>query len=139
MDDKKPPVRTGRSSATALVVEPVEILRRLFTSQLTFLGLKTIEASEPAAAREILRNADPAIDLLMIGLDVRHAIERADFACEVRRAYPGTAVLVTAGYLDAQIQATLAVEGIDVLTKPVRIRELARRVRTALGDRGDSP
>jgi DNA-binding NtrC family response regulator len=135
MSDKKNRAGPAAAAGTALILEAEDMVRRLLINQLTVLGFKTIEASEPALAREILRKAESSIDLLVTGAAVMRACDGAAFAGEARRSYPAMAVLVVAGYVDSRVEATLAGEGIRVLIKPFRMKELARSVRAAMADR----
>jgi DNA-binding NtrC family response regulator len=135
MSSSKPGAGGATASATVLILEADDMVRRLIASQLTILGFKPIEVSEPAAARQLLAAANPPIDLLVTGVALLRSTDGVAFAGEIRRAHPATAVLVVSGYIDARLEATLTAEGVHVLAKPFRLKELARKVRSALAAR----
>lgn len=118
-------------SENVLLVEDDELVRSYATDLLKSLGYNLHVAATPAAAVEILRGGQ-ALDLLltdvmMPGMSGR---ELSRIAGELR---PGLKVLYCSGYsADAIIHQGRLDAGVQLLTKPFRRGDLARRVREVL-------
>ena len=117
--------------ATILILEPDEMMRRLLVNQLAALGRAALDLAEAGPAHEVVRRGNPPVDLVITAIELERLTDGAAFAREVRRAHPGTGVLVIADEIDARLTATLAAEGIPVLLKPFRLRDLSRVLRVA--------
>ncbi len=136
MADRKSAAGEGGAGARVLVLEADEMVRRMMARQLAQLGHTAVETGDPGEARRRGAAGEPAIDLLITGVALMRNVDGAALAVEMRRAHPRTAVLVVSGYVDARLEAALAKEGVQVLAKPFRFREFARKVRLALAARG---
>ena len=120
-----PQVRSGRS---ILVVEDEPVVRELIVEFLTELGYAVREAAESHPALEILRS-DARIDLLIsdVGLPGMNGRQLAGAAREARADLK---VLFISGYVPRAAAGNLALPaGMDTITKPFALDELATRVR----------
>ncbi len=130
-----PPVTGG--SETILLVEDNEMVRRHAEQLLQSLGYRVICADSAAAALALLYKG-LAFDLLLTDVIMPGGMNGRELAEEFLRERPGLPVLFTSGYSESVLidRGRLAA-GVDLLPKPYRRADLARRVRRAL-DRRDS-
>jgi PAS domain S-box-containing protein len=118
-----------------LVVEDEDAVRMLVVDVLQELGYSTLEAGDSKAALPYLQSRE-RIDLLVsdVGLPGLNGRQLAEIA---RQHRPGLPVLFITGYApEAQVRDDFLGQGMDMLTKPFAVDELALRVRTML-ERGD--
>ena len=114
-----------------LVVEDDVQVRLLVMEVLKELGYEAFEAAEAKAALVIL-DSDQPIDLIISdvglpGLDGRQLAERA------RRKRPDVKVLFITGYAKhAAVRAEFLAPGMDMMTKPFALDDLAARVRAMI-------
>jgi signal transduction histidine kinase/CheY-like chemotaxis protein len=89
------------------------------------------------------RDAEEALDLLeahVVGFDVVFSdvmmpgMTGIELGREIRRRYPGTAILLTSGY--SEVISREGVHGFDLLRKPYSMGELAAALRTATATSG---
>ncbi|MFZ5790002.1 MAG: PAS domain S-box protein [Pseudomonadota bacterium] len=121
--------------ATILVVEDNAEVRDVTVRQLTELGYRVVEANDGPSALGILRQGRP-IDLLFTDMVMPGGMTGADLAREAQSLRPGLKVLLTSGFAEASVQGGLPSGGKrNLLSKPYRKRDLARRVGEIL--RGD--
>ncbi len=132
------PVATRRvapaegGSATVLVVEDDEMVRRYASSQLVALGYRVIEAANGAAAMEVLQ-AQVDIDLLFTDVVMPGGMSGHQLADAARVLRPALQVLYTSGYAENVIVHHGRLDaGVHLLQKPYRREDLARQVRDAL-------
>ncbi|WP_417791928.1 PAS domain-containing protein [Stutzerimonas xanthomarina] len=115
-----------------LVVEDDPAVRLLVLDVLTMLGYRTLEAAEGNAAVNILQSSE-RIDLLVsdVGLPGMNGRQLADIAREHR---PGLRVLFMTGYAEQAISSGFLDAGMDMISKPFAIDDLATRIRDMLAD-----
>lgn len=124
------PVEGG--TATILVVEDDEMLRRYASHQLGALGYRVIEASCGAAAMEVLQT-QVDIDLLFTDVVMPGGMSGNQLADAARVLRPTLKVLYTSGYAENVIVHHGCLDaGVHLLQKPYRREDLARQVRDAL-------
>lgn len=121
-----------RGGETVLVVEDDAAVRALVTQQLGELGYRVLEASDGASAQEILQS-DAEIDLLFTDVVMPGGMTGRKLAEEAVRQRPGLRTLFTSGYTENSIvhQGRLDT-GVQLLSKPYKRQDLARKVREAL-------
>jgi len=122
--------RAGHGESV-LVVEDEEAVRMLVVDALRELGYTMLEACDSKSALPLLQGAR-RIDLLVsdVGLPGLNGRQLAEIARQYR---PGLQVLFMTGYArDAEIRGEFLDDGMDLLTKPFTVDELALRVRTML-------
>jgi PAS domain S-box-containing protein len=117
-----------------LVVEDEAAVRMLVVDVLRELGYSTLEASDSSTALPLLLGEE-RIDLLVsdVGLPGMNGRQLAEIA---RQHRPGLQVLFMTGYArNAQVRGDFLGAGMDMLTKPFTVDELALRVRTMIESR----
>lgn len=134
----EPPSETSpippSGNETILLVEDDEQVRKTVAQQLHVLGYRVIEADRAGRALAALdRHAD--IDLLFTDMILPGGIGGRELAREARIERPNLRVLFTSGYLRG-LRADHRLDPGDVfIGKPYRLRDLAEKVREALGQR----
>ncbi len=116
---------------TVLVVEDEPDVRMLVIEVLGILGYRALEAPEASAALALLGSDEP-IDLMIsdVGLPGMNGRELAGRARELRE---GLAVLLITGYsAEATDRAVFLAPGIQMMTKPFQIDQLATKIREML-------
>jgi PAS domain S-box-containing protein len=111
-----------------LVVEDEAAVRMLVVDVLRELGYSTLEAADSESALPLLQSGE-RIDLLVsdVGLPGLNGRQLAEIA---RQHRPGLRVLFMTGYArNAQVRGDFLEPGMDMLTKPFTVEELAQRVR----------
>jgi PAS domain S-box-containing protein len=133
-DSTNSPVATGvfritHGTETILLVEDDEQVRRFALSQLKSLGYNVLQAHNGLEAMELIERNE-RIDLLftdvvMPGMSGRQLVDAA------RQRRPGLKVLLTSGYNEDAIAHHGRLDhGVQLLPKPYRRRELAKRIRS---------
>ena len=116
---------------TVLLVEDDRDVREFGVAALTQLGYRVLDAADAAAALSLLdRHPEVALLFTDVGLPGLNGRRLADEAC---RRMPLLKVLFTTGYArNAIIHHGALDPGIQLLTKPFTIDDLARHVQRAL-------
>jgi len=115
-----------------LMVEDNKDLRAVTLKQLTDLGYRTLEADNAKAALKILAER-PDIDLLFTDIVMPGGMTGTELAREAKRLYPRLKILLTSGYTArAMANGFHDIEGLELLNKPFRKRDLAQRLRSVL-------
>lgn len=133
---------TDSSSGTVkvLVVDDERPLRRLVEQYLHCEGMNVATASDGAEAVEMVRDQDPAVVILDLGLPGMDGVE----VCrQIRNFSDCYVVMLTARAEEVDRLIGLSVGADDYVTKPFSPRELVLRVRAMLrrprqGPRADS-
>ncbi|KIZ45571.1 MULTISPECIES: hybrid sensor histidine kinase/response regulator [Rhodopseudomonas] len=116
------------TGGTILVVEDEAVVRGIVVELLRDRGYRVLEACDGPSGLASLRHGE-RIDLLLtdIGLPGINGRQLADQALELR---PALKVLFMTGYAEsAAIAKGFLQPGMDMITKPFDLEELARRVR----------
>jgi len=121
-----------RGSETILLVEDDEAVRDTVGTLLRNLGYHVIEAASGREALGIIASPQP-IDLLFTDVVMPGGIDGFQLVDEGRRLRPGLKVLCASGYAESAMERYGRPPDIELLQKPFRSRELARRIRRALG------
>ncbi len=117
---------------TILVVEDQPEVRALAVSQLASFGYRVLEAENGPNALEVLR-ADPGIDLLFTDVVMPGGTTGWQLAVEAQNLRPGLKVLFTSGYTEvSSTHRGRLGKGAQLLSKPYRKADLARKVREVL-------
>jgi two-component system, cell cycle sensor histidine kinase and response regulator CckA len=115
-----------------LVVEDNAGIRDLAVRHLASLGYCTISAADGVSALAIIKSG-ALIDLLFTDVVMPGGLDGRALAAEARQLLPGLKVLFTSGFTAAAASAAIEDEfGSNLLSKPYRKSDLARRVRTML-------
>jgi CheY-like chemotaxis protein len=121
----------SRSGETILVVEDEDNVRSVIVAVLQDMGYRYIEAADALAALSVLDAGTP-IDLLVtdVGLPGMNGRQLAEIATSRR---PGLPVLFVTGYAEqAAVRQGFLTPGMQMITKPFVIEELAARIRAML-------
>jgi len=128
-------IRPAGGSERILVVEDDELVREHVISQLKGLGYRVTSAGNGPEALEVLKQLED-IDLLFTDIIMPAGIDGGELANQARKLRPGLRVLFTSGYTEnAIVHSGRLDRGVQLLSKPYRLRELASKVRSVL----DSP
>ena len=127
---ERPQVPPSAQEEVVLVVEDDPAVRLLVMDVLKMFGYEALEAAEANAAVKILQSAK-RIDLLVsdVGLPGMNGRQLADIAREHR---PGLRVLFMTGYAEQAISSGFLDAGMDLISKPFAIDQLAARIRDML-------
>ncbi len=121
-----------------LVVEDDEMVREAVADQLKAIGYGVLSACDGPAALDILGGPDH-IDLLFTDVIMPGGFNGSQLAGLARAHRPDLKVLFTSGYTErAAVFTERLPEGAELLSKPYRNEELARRVRDILDHPGPS-
>jgi CheY-like chemotaxis protein len=118
----------AESGETVLVVEDEPVVRSLTIEVLEDLGYRTLEAADGPEGLKILQSRQD-IDLLVtdVGLPGLNGRQLADAAREGR---PDLKVLFITGYAEnATLAAGFLEPGLQMITKPFAVDELAQKIR----------
>jgi signal transduction histidine kinase len=126
------PLQPPSGDETILVVEDDAQVRKTVVHQLRSLGYRVIEADRAGQALAALdRHGD--IDLMFTDMILPGGIGGRELAREARIVRPDLRILFTSGHLRG-LRADHRLEPTDVfIGKPYRLRDLAEKVREALG------
>jgi signal transduction histidine kinase len=128
----EPALATPRGHEIVLVVEDDEAVRAVATATLRALGYTVHEAGNGPEALSMLDALDE-VDLLFTDVVLPKGMNGRQLADEAQRRRPGLKILYTSGYTaNAIIHQGRLDPGVQLLNKPYRKSELARRVREAL-------
>jgi CheY-like chemotaxis protein len=121
-----------RGSETILLVEDEPLVRTYAVQQLESLGYRVLLASDGRAALRML-GEHAEVDLLFTDVVMPGGMSGRQLADEARRVRPTLKVLYTSGYAeDVVVHHGRLDTGVELLAKPYRNVELARRVRRVL-------
>ena len=127
------PVLGGKE--TILVVEDDVQVQTTVVDMLRGLGYGVLRASDGESALAIVSSGVP-IDLLFTDVVMPGKIASTELARQARLLLPQLAVLFTSGYTqDAIMQGGRLEPGVELLSKPYRREDLARRIRHLLANR----
>jgi CheY-like chemotaxis protein len=117
---------------TVLVVEDDELVRNYVLTQLHSLGYATLSAGNAGAALALV-DAGEQFDLLFTDVIMPGGMNGRQLADEVKKRRPMVKVLFTSGYTEnAIIHHGRLDPGVNLLAKPYRKTDLARKIHEAL-------
>lgn len=115
-----------------LVVEDNAGMRNLAVRHLENLGYRTIAAADGVSALAIIESG-ALIDLLFTDVVMPGGLDGRALAAAARQLQPGLKILFTSGFTAAAASASIEDGfGSNLLSKPYRKSDLARRIRTML-------
>ena len=122
-----PPVR---GSETILLVEDEQALLEATRRLLTRAGYNVLTARNGAAALEIARAHDGAIELLLTDV-VMPGMRGNQLALELRALRPAMRVLYMSGFAGPMVEDAMRISAADLIDKPFTARDLLARVAAA--------
>ncbi|WP_107847505.1 PAS domain S-box protein [Litoreibacter ponti] len=133
-DRPAPPTGNGE---TILIVEDNARVRKLSLERIRDLGFETLEAETADQAYEMLQNG-VQVDVVFSDLVMPGALNGYDLATKIVREFPAIKVLLTSGYASDVVTGALSHDvPFDILHKPYRQSELARRLQALLAGVSD--
>jgi CheY-like chemotaxis protein len=135
-EQNRPPRGRGQ---TVLVVEDNPRVLRLSAERIRDFGFETILAESGDEAYEILKEGQH-VDLLFSDLVMPGKLNGFGLASRVQEDFPHIKILLTSGYASDVVSRALP-KGVnwDVLHKPYRQADLAKRLYALLGAGADEP
>jgi PAS domain S-box-containing protein len=117
-------------TGTILVVEDNAEVRTVVVTQLRGLGYSVIEAEDAASAINFLKAGQP-IDLMFTDVVMPGGVTGLDLGRQANEIRSGLPVLYTSGFAEASLRnnAQFTAARDNLLTKPYRLSELAKKVR----------
>ncbi len=133
---ERPAVTPMRGNGeTILVVEDDEAVRLTVVETLIDLGYRVLRASDGQSALTILKSGVP-IDLLFTDVVMPGPVASTELVRQARSLLPRMQVLFTSGFTrDAIVDRDRLKAGVNLLSKPYRREELARRLRQLFDER----
>lgn len=133
-DETIPAPTTGRG-LTVLVVEDNPKVRKLSVERIRDLGFATAEAANGETAYKMLQDG-LHIDILFSDLVMPGQLNGYDLAAKVMAEFPHVKVLLTSGYASDVVTGSMTNgKTYEILHKPYRQTELAKRLQALVGDR----
>ncbi|HEX2545581.1 MAG TPA: response regulator, partial [Ramlibacter sp.] len=128
-----PPAQTVvGGSETILVVEDDLAVQASVVRMLQALGYRTLRANDAQAALTVLQSG-AKVDLLFTDVVMPGPLRSPELAQLARGIHPRIGVLFTSGYTqNAIVHAGRLDAGVELLSKPYRQEDLARKVRRVL-------
>jgi PAS domain S-box-containing protein len=131
----KPDIRDRslpRGSEKILLVEDDAMVREMVVVQLRALGYRVVSAVSGSQALEVLRR-ERGFDLLFTDVVMPGGLNGRQLADEARKLTPGLRVIFSSGYADGAVDHDGRLDqGVHLLNKPYRRKDLAMKVREAL-------
>lgn len=120
---------------TILVVEDDLAVQETVIELLSGLGYRVLKASDAQSALSILQSG-MAIDLLFTDVVMPGKLSSTELVRQAKLLLPDIAVLFTSGYTrNAIVHGGKLDAGVELLSKPYRQEDLARKIRQLLGQR----
>lgn len=136
-DDQVAAENGEKGDATVLVVEDDEEVRVTVVSMLETQGYCVLSAKDGPHAMEMLREYPHEIDLLFTDIVMPGGLTGIELSREAQFVRPGLKVLYTSGYAENALRkGGGAPENAMWLFKPYTMRQLAEKLRVALGAGG---
>ncbi|MBY8823509.1 ATP-binding protein [Sphingomonas colocasiae] len=123
----------GSPDETVLVCEDDDDVRAYTVEVLRELGYRVLEAHDGASALRLLERQEGKVDLLFTDVVLPGGMTGAVVAAEAVKIRPGLKVLFTTGYArNAIVHHGRLDPGVELITKPFSLTDLAARIRDML-------
>jgi nitrogen-specific signal transduction histidine kinase/CheY-like chemotaxis protein len=131
-DSASGPADLPRGSETILVVESDAAVRATAIEVLSSLGYRLLEATNAQAALEQFMR-DPDIALVFSDIMLPGGLLGTQLAQKLCERRPGLKILMTTGFSETGVMHRgLLQSAMDLLPKPYKVEDLARRIRAKL-------
>ena len=122
----------AKGKGTILVIEDDATVREVICDEaLTSLGYTTRCVEDGPAALASLERSGP-VDLMLIDIVLPGGMNGIELAWRVKETSPATRMIFMTGYSDEEVEARgLTGNGVSILRKPFKIKELAQVVTDA--------
>jgi signal transduction histidine kinase/DNA-binding response OmpR family regulator len=122
---------------TILVVEDDLSVQATVVDILQALGYRVLKANDGQAALTILRSGVP-VDMLFTDVVMPGPVRSVEVARQAKQMFPAIEVLFTSGYTqNAIVHGGRLDPGVELISKPYRRDELARKIRQQFAARKD--
>jgi signal transduction histidine kinase/CheY-like chemotaxis protein len=122
---------------TILVVEDDLAVQGTVVDMLQGLGYRVLKASDGQGALTILQSGIP-VDMLFTDVVMPGPVRSIEVARQAKQMLPAIEVLFTSGYTqNAIVHGGRLDPGVELISKPYRSDELARKIRQLLASRKD--
>ncbi|MGJ9417686.1 response regulator [Massilia sp. CMS3.1] len=123
-------------SETILVVEDDLSVQATVVDMLRQLGYRVLSANDGTAALHVVQSGVP-IDMLFTDVVMPGPLRSPELARQAKLLLPKLAVLFTSGYTqNAIVHGGRLDPGVELISKPYRRDDLARKIRMLLGNAG---
>ena len=130
------PDRLQRGSATILVVEDEPSVREIAVEILSELGYAVLQAGDGEEALRVFEANAGAVELLLTDVVLPGKLRDRDVAERITAMRPQVGVLFMSGYTENLIVHHGRLDdGVELLGRPFRRGQLARRVADVIGGR----
>jgi PAS domain S-box-containing protein len=127
------PIEGG--TETILVVEDDAEVRATVVELLTELGYRVLKSSDGQSALAVIQSGTP-VDLLFTDVVMPGPVRSPELARQAKAILPDLEVLFTSGYTEnAIVHGGRLDPGVNLLSKPYRREDLARKLRQLLRNR----
>ncbi len=117
---------------TILVVEDDQNVQATAVDVLTGLGYRVLRANDAQSALTILQSGIP-VDMLFTDVVMPGPVRSPELARQAKQMFPDITVLFTSGYTqNAIVHGGRLDPGVELISKPYRREELARKIRHML-------
>ncbi len=125
-------------SETILVVEDDPAVQTAVIEQLAGLGYKVLRANDAQSALSILQSG-LHIDVLFTDVVMPGPLRSPELARQAKQLLPDLIVLFTSGYThNAIVHGGKLDAGVELISKPYRLVDLARKIRHLLANRAQT-
>jgi signal transduction histidine kinase len=121
-----------QGSETILVVDDDEKIRNVGAIMLERLGYRTLQAANGRTALEILKHEHKNISLLFTDVMMPDGMNGMQLMEKAREYFPQIKVLFTSGYTENTMPNYGIIAGQELIGKPYRKEDLAKKVRKIL-------
>ncbi|MDJ0387007.1 PAS domain S-box protein [Roseomonas sp. E05] len=126
------PLGRARRNETVLIVDDEPVIRILMAEALREVGHTVLEAQDGAAAQLILEG-DARVDLLLTDVGLPGGMNGRQLADAARVRRPELKVVFITGFAEkAAVGSATLDPGMEVMTKPFTMRDLAAKIGAAL-------
>jgi signal transduction histidine kinase/DNA-binding response OmpR family regulator len=131
------PIAGGKE--TILVVEDDPVVQGTVVDILSGLGYRVLKANDGLSALNVLQSGIP-VDLLFTDVVMPGPVRSPDLAKQAKQIFPDIEVLFTSGYTqNAIVHGGRLDPGVELISKPYRREELARKIRHMLSRKAVTP
>ncbi|NVI97968.1 response regulator [Myxococcus sp. AM009] len=129
------PEQVEGGNETLLVVEDDAEVRATAVEMLTELGYRVLKASDGQSALAVIQSGIP-VDLIFTDVVMPGPVRSPELARKAKALSPDMEVLFTSGYTEnAIVHGGRLDPGVQLLSKPYRREDLARKIRQLLATR----
>ncbi|HEV7434058.1 MAG TPA: PAS domain S-box protein [Pseudorhizobium sp.] len=128
------PLERAEAGETVLVIDDEPLVRMLIVDVLEELGYAALEAGDGPEGLKVLRS-DVHLDLLITDVGLPNGMNGRQVADAARELRPNLKILFVTGYAENAVLSHGHLDaGMQVVTKPFDMAELARRIKSIIAE-----